>query len=116
MEETPGQGGGSFFPSHFLVEASTQPRAVFLHPQISSTDSWSKTFLKRAAETEKLAKENWILKNQIKSMTLDTEYAKSNALNRERQLRKEVKEITLFATSGTVPLASYRALFDTIHE
>ena len=60
-------------------------------------------------------KENWRLKGKMESMTLHAEYAETNAFHRERQLRKEAKEVTDFATTGTMPIESYRKQIATIN-
>lgn len=48
-------------------------------------------------------------------MTSNIEHTKTATLQRERQLRKEVTEITAIATTDTVAIGSYRAQIATIN-
>ena len=75
----------------------------------------TKAALKKAEETTRLFKENRSLKSQLDTMTNKVEVTKTSAFHRERQLRKEVKQVADYANTDTVSIHSYRAQIANIH-
>ena len=98
------------------MAADAQARDIQrLTNQVERKRREKKAALEKRAGTTKLSRENWISKGQLDSMTLNAEYAKTTAFHRERQLRKEVKQIADSATTDTVSIHSYRREIAKIH-
>ena len=108
---------GFYADTDLEIAADAQARDLDrLQNQIEYKRRQAKAALKKAAETTELSKENWILKGRLESMTCNIEHTKIATLQRERQLRKEVNEITAVATTDTVNIGSYRAQIGTINQ